>query len=418
MDDNEFLNDKVRRFLEYYSGRHEQDSKIDNLVRVLDGRPDHVKPLDLVPMDELEQRLLAIEKLLPRLIPATPGEGLFPDSNFTALQTAVLLMMPLASLQATSRSQSRNVTALQLRDFNKLFDRFLRPGETPFIEIGTMSPLPSKGKGPAGSGPSTPARQSTAQGGSGQGETQRDRAERDKCYNQDHGRCVVTGLSNPHVCHIIPYTWNNTAYRHQRASWFTLALTLVSPRNPYLHVLQQGIGSSDKAWNMVSLSPLLHFWWLKGFFAFKCMGITPVDGSDNLSEITLQFRWMPRSPNPDASRFIKQDEQPDANRDFLSKLTHYYSDACGVEGCIDCPHTAAIAAHNIETDHRIVSGDLIKVRRNTDVAERFKSMIDIQWALICAAAMSGAAQAPELLGVDDVEYYEDDGDEDQTVEGE
>lgn len=106
----------------------------------------------------------------------------------------------------------------------------------------------------------------------------------------------------------------------------------------------------------------------------------------------------------------------------MSKLTHYSGDAYGVEGCIDCPRIAAIAAHNIGTDHRVVSGDLIKVRRNTDVAERFKSMIDIQWALICAAAMSGAAQAPELLGVDDVEYYEDDGDdgddgdEDQTVD--
>lgn len=271
-----------------------------------------------------------------------------------------------------------------------------------------MSPLPSKRKTPAGNGPSTPARQSTQVDGD-QGETQGDRAERDKCYNQDHGRCVVTGISNPHVCHIIPYTWNNTAYRQQYARRLTLALILVSHENTHLHVLQQGIGSSDKVWNMVSLSPLLHFWWSKGFFAFKCMGITPVDGSDNLSEITLQFRWMPRSPNPDASRFIKLEEQPDANRDFVSKLTHYYGDACGVEGCIDCPHTAAIAAHNIGTDHRIVSGDLIKVRRNTDVAERFKSMIDIQWALICAAAMSGAAQAPELLGVDDVEYYENDG---------
>lgn len=122
MDDDEFLDGKVRRFLEYYSGRHEHGSKINNLVRLLDGRPDHVKPLDLVPMDELEQRLLAIEKLLERLKPTTPAGGPFLESNFTALQTAVLLMMPLASLQTVSRSQSRNITALQLRDLNELFD--------------------------------------------------------------------------------------------------------------------------------------------------------------------------------------------------------------------------------------------------------------------------------------------------------
>ncbi|KAL6410089.1 hypothetical protein AUP68_06499 [Ilyonectria robusta] len=284
MDDDEFLDGKVRRFLEYYSGRHEHGSKINNLVRLLDGRPDHVKPLDLVPMDELEQRLLAIEKLLQRLKPTTPAGGPFLESNFTALQTAVLLMMPLASLQTVSRSQSRNITALQLRDLNELFDCC----ERAFIDVRTMSPLPSKRKTPAGNGPSTPARQSTQVDGD-QGETQGDRAERDKCYNQDHGRCVVTGISNPHVCHIIPYTWNNTAYRQQYARRLTLALILVSHENTHLHVLQQGIGSSDKVWNMVSLSPLLHFWWSKGFFAFKCMGITPVDGSDNLSEITLQF---------------------------------------------------------------------------------------------------------------------------------
>ncbi|KAH7002261.1 hypothetical protein EDB80DRAFT_894357 [Ilyonectria destructans] len=290
MGDNEFLDEKFRRFLEYYSGRQEQDSKIDNLVRLLDGRPDYVKRFDLVPMDDFEQRLLAIEKLRERLIAPTPGSGLLSNSNFTALQTAVLLMMPLTSLQATS--QLPHTTGLPLADLGRLFDCFLRPGERPFIDAWTMSPFPSS----TPNSPSTPNRQST-QGGSDQGETQRDRAERDKCYKQDHGRCVVTGAPNPHVCHIIPYTWNNTPYRQRRACRLGLALGLVSPTNPYLHVLQQGICSSDKAWNMVSLSPLLHYWWSKAFFAFKCMDITPVEDSNNLSEITLQFRWMPRSLN-------------------------------------------------------------------------------------------------------------------------
>lgn len=47
-----------------------------------------------------------------------------------------------------------------------------------------------------------------------------------------------------------------------------------------------------------------------------------------------------------------------------------------------------------------------------EVALKFKSMIDVQWALVCAAAMSGTAQAPELLrGGDD-----DDDDNGYAVE--
>ena len=64
------------------------------------------------------------------------------------------------------------------------------------------------------------------------------------------------------------------------------------------NLLGQELGSSDKHWNMIALSPLAHSLWGRGLFAFKCLGVIH---EEPLSTIQLQFRWMAhqsKSPNP------------------------------------------------------------------------------------------------------------------------
>ncbi|KAH6975372.1 hypothetical protein BKA56DRAFT_733646 [Ilyonectria sp. MPI-CAGE-AT-0026] len=52
---------KLDEFLKRYSSRDERLSKIANLFRYLDGDPENVKPLDIVPLDEYERHFLAVE---------------------------------------------------------------------------------------------------------------------------------------------------------------------------------------------------------------------------------------------------------------------------------------------------------------------------------------------------------------------
>lgn len=238
------------------------------------------------------------------------------------------------------------------------------------------------------------------------GDKERSVEEKEKCYIQDNERCIVTGVANPHVCHIIPFAWNNTATRCDEASTLSILLDYFVTPGHCLYQLCREVGSSDKVWNMVALSPLLHSWWSKGYFALKYLGSDPAEATSSLAVITLQFRWMPRSSVQNGIHIVKLEDQRDPRKGLLAQLNHHYGDgvstACDTEGCTGCYRTSLVGVANLESNHRICSGDIIKVRREAKYVPEFKSMIDLQWALICTAAMSGAAGTPELLrGLDD-----------------
>ncbi|CAM1505622.1 Fc.00g112590.m01.CDS01 [Cosmosporella sp. VM-42] len=233
----------------------------------------------------------------------------------------------------------------------------------------------------------------------------RSQAESKKCRQQDNDRCIVTGTRDPMVCHIVPFAWNSTASNLRRTSTLlaTIAFALgsVDDTEGLMAVLDQQLGATDKAWNMLALSPMLHVWWGKGFFALKYLGATPVVGCREQSGIELQFHWMPRSPDHDARREINLNNQRDDQKSLLRQLDHYYgngaSPTCDANRCELCPQTDGVGAHEISTHRLIRSGSIISVRRDTASAQYFRVMIEIQWAIIRAAAMSGAAQAPDLL---------------------
>lgn len=45
--------------------------------------------------------------------------------------------------------------------------------------------------------------------------------------------------------------------------------------------LTESLGSSDKHWNMLSMSPQLHVWWSKAHLALKCLSVAPAVQSTN-----------------------------------------------------------------------------------------------------------------------------------------
>lgn len=97
---------------------------------------------------------------------------------------------------------------------------------------------------------------------------------------------------------------------------------------------------------MVALSPLLHSWWSKGYFAFKYLGSDPAEAPSSLAVITLQFRWMPRSSVQNGTHIVKLEDQRDPGKGLLAGLNHHYGDGvsadCNTERCTGCYRTSLV----------------------------------------------------------------------------
>lgn len=192
-------------------------------------------------------------------------------------------------------------------------------------------------------------------------------------------------------CHVVPFFWTKTNVNIERTkerfnAGFQMFLSR-DRREELEELFLDKPGCSDYSWNMISLSPTLHDWWLRSFWAFKYNGMTPSEGG---WQVTIQFHWMPQ----DASRKLdykdSADPQPlhpmdfvDWNKNHLAKLetpVHH------------------VKAHNIETNRPILTGDIFTIAFTTaEEAGKFKLMIELQWAIIQISAMSGAAGNPELF---------------------
>ncbi|KAH7019121.1 hypothetical protein EDB80DRAFT_869796 [Ilyonectria destructans] len=201
---------------------------------------------------------------------------------------------------------------------------------------------------------------------------ERSKTVADKCRELDGDRCIVTGYTHPEICHIVPFAWNNSDYNVSKTEKFIpiisdfLDLPVDSDSTRALASLYAERGSSDKVWNIVALNSIQHFWW-------------------------------------------------DPEKHLSSQLNHSYGSKptiCDKDNCETCQGTSGVTAHNAHSGRPIRTGDIFTVVRDTNDVNFFHRMIDIQWAIICAAAISGAALAPELLGdLEDKLFLSDYGDE-------
>lgn len=222
----------------------------------------------------------------------------------------------------------------------------------------------------------------------------------------DCGRCVVTGLRDPDGCHIMPFTTNDRPSYLEKVRTFraTIATCFGLGRGAEITTAMQplfaGLGTSDKSFNILSLTPTLHRFWSRCYFALRWHGLGQVEGEE--THAVLQFHWMPRSSHINGARYIDLDDQndPDCDRSIMGGLSHHYgpdgNPHCSALECTNCKETRGCSLV-IKDGHPLRSGHLITVKRPTATIRSFQAMIDLQWALVRAASMSGAAQAPELL---------------------
>ncbi|KAJ3525456.1 hypothetical protein NM208_g11633 [Fusarium decemcellulare] len=399
-------------------------------------------PRDMIPMDELDRRYSIMEDIRNRQRLARDK----PDWNFTRLQLSVLKVLPFDDLESVGRLSASGLVPL-FNDMNKLVRHFFhkKTKDVPDNQIiASTAPHSSQKPHPASRIPtpsavassSVPSKRTHEDSALAENKSaaddnaqqrpdkakpkprtkvDRNPTEKGKCLSRDEFECIVTKTLYPQVCHIVPFSWNNTESNRQtteslmRLLAMCFGLTQTGTIDSSLSKLHAGLGTSDRPFNMVAMTATLHTWWDKGCFALKWLGATP-SLRLGLTDIKLQFIWMPWSPVRDANQVVLLEDEKDERKCLLSGLNHF----CGPQGppsgcdpdCKDCAKVNKVPgiAHP-HTAHSIESGTIIFVTRPSDMVEDFKVMIDIQYALVRVGAMSGAAQAPELLAPDD-----DDGD--------
>ncbi|KAL7810145.1 hypothetical protein V8C26DRAFT_410542 [Trichoderma gracile] len=326
----------------------------DGLVRFLNADPPCSPAASILPMDEMEIRLERIEQVRKR---AEEEEGYGKPFHFTILQLATLLMMPMDSLKDILQPTWPN----PLRTY-------LSAG--PYISIMTKGrPVidGSSGGAPPASGASTKS-------------IRRNVTQRQMCLQRDSSSCVLTKAAYPEVCHILPFALNaSESNLDYVGTCLPIASALLGSDTCTWFRKQVGtaVGSSDKSWNMLSLSPTLHTWWAKALFGIKCLGFTHYD--DKPSEVKLQFHWMP-----------SHSHKP---RDCITPPYQGFIQGLRESQAIGEPANAEIIAEARRDSLReLETGHTFEVLvDNKEDAENMKMALDVQWAVVRLQAISGAA---------------------------
>lgn len=221
----------------------------------------------------------------------------------------------------------------------------------------------------------------------------------EKRQKLDRNRCVITGTSDPDVCHIIPFAANST--EEARGRWengmrSVAGLHIVETRagqhsSALEHRLQSlfssELGVSDRHWNTISLSSTLHDWWGKAYFGLKCLGTRDVDSGDpnQIMTLRIQFHWM-------MWREREIGQKPVA---LLGRTTESIRAAfplyCGHHSPVDGRPIVAISRP--ATGFHVESGDIFEVLVPKCHMQKMMIAFDVQWALIKLLAMGGGAEA-------------------------
>ncbi|EPE06622.1 hypothetical protein F503_02750 [Ophiostoma piceae UAMH 11346] len=243
----------------------------------------------------------------------------------------------------------------------------------------------------------------------------RKRSEVDKCLLRDNNQCILTHTLNPEVCHIVPFATNSNQdrVRHIRA---TIPVLKCIIGNDY-KLLTSNRGCSDCEWKMLSLNSQLHAWWARGMFAFKCLGVAPaLDGSHGAT-VVLQFYWMPvQKEKARSAAWVRAVSDTDW-RAFVEtwETTWDHSSYGSVAGTVTVagdqpPPPGVVATPVAKTGLLVQTGHVVEISISTmQNGLNMKAMIDVQWACVCLANMSGAAGDPDFLRdpYDDDDYNMD-----------
>jgi hypothetical protein len=212
------------------------------------------------------------------------------------------------------------------------------------------------------------------------GRIRRNNTEATRRLALDNKACIIMTTADPEVCHIIPFAScanhsnveDFAGYLDESQEIFFSTYTEASTARQHF---ASGLGVSDKAWNMISLNQQLHFWWGKPYFGLKYLG-SSISDDISMSSITVQFYWLPKLAK--GARLERDAEQ-------IKRLLNTKA----------VPDGGFITASRA-SGHKIQTGDVFHIKVPTDDADKMKEALNLQWALIRIAALTGGVDAPEL----------------------
>lgn len=220
--------------------------------------------------------------------------------------------------------------------------------------------------------------------------------------DRDHFTCIAVYTSQPEACHIIPFAVNSTPDALKALTDAGGFFQLFPGPEPVQdrNLLIDHLACSDKSWNMLSLNRQMHKWWSDAMFAFKCLGIIPGKGGEEAAMIQLQFHWMPqRSKEHHWARPIEF-----ANGEAVEMVREWKRKPC--YGTHDSqPGVGHVAAVDVTSCRLLQTGHVVELCMPLEEAGKMKAMIDLQWASLQIASMSGAADWDDFFQPPDDDLY-------------
>ncbi|SPN99153.1 uncharacterized protein DNG_02188 [Cephalotrichum gorgonifer] len=366
---------------------------------------------DPLPIDEVEERIKLSSQIKGDL------------KTFRAIDVAILMTIPLENLREAALSARQAIPFQHIRHFVRMvLQRRLKE----FSEGTSLPPGPRKRKVITTASKSsyisdsddpsyTPEREKMTEKKS----KNRDQIERSKCIDRDRSSCILLGTSSPEACHIIPFAINSNQRSLTEVFGQQGFHYLWSSADPILRhkLLTDHLGCSDKVWNMISLNRQLHKWWAEPFFALKCLGIIPALGRGMNATIKLQFHWTPRRAQLQQTDPQGKGKGKDTDQHWARPVNLYNGEATNMVSdwkerrCYGTPEILSmggiVSAADAATGRILQTGRVVELRMPLQDAEDMRAMVDLQWACVQIASMSGAAGQDDFLEDPDDDYYED-----------
>ncbi|RGP76510.1 hypothetical protein FSPOR_185, partial [Fusarium sporotrichioides] len=390
----------------------EQPHLVRAVKVLLQASPEYVKPTTLIPTDEVEIRREYAIKIEKRIIQGTP------DFKFTAVHLAAVMITPLSNLQRhgyLSDRQPWQQLAHKMNSLACLVKRYLiKKPETPesyaVVEPTTTPDVPERSL-------STTSKK-RARSVSGKASSRKVRStkksedpdaayfppddggedQKELCRERDNNQCVFMHTAKGDCAHIIPRRWNDTEESVEMTRQVIDAARLFLDEDTYLEYEnlfadRNNIRTTDKAWNMLYLNKQLHWYLDHASIGMKCLGIEHRADDDTKATVVVQLHWLHRTQYKPSETVTSQGDNNDFNKivDGL-RLFEKQEGPARVE-----PGGGMFAAVRVNDNVPLVSGHCVRVEMGVEDAEKAKVMFDLAWALGVVAAMSGAADWPNLL---------------------
>jgi hypothetical protein len=218
-----------------------------------------------------------------------------------------------------------------------------------------------------------------------------------KCRNRDKDVCALTGNPDPVVFWFIPRTWNDTKDHNDATGNLrdsSLDVADVEIMDDILSATE--LGKTHKAWNMLLVDPDLYACLVQGLCAFKFEAIeeiqkpTPRDDdhndghNDEYVHVVLRFYWMP-SLTPRFNQVTTVEDMKTIATEFNAFIALGSPPPDGFPESITTPK----------------SGDLVRLLRTREEAQKLKSAVKIHWSCIAYTALcGGVGLAHFMTGMD------------------